>query len=357
MLPYTLNPRRSKGFTLIELLVVIAIIAILIALLLPAVQQAREAARRSQCKNNLKQVILATHNYLSTWSEMLPNAGGTPKYGKTSNGYTATAPQIYPNDFSPLAKLMPYCEQTALINLVPFEAYMGHPGLIDLPPEFRTAASTVVSFLICPSDASAPSEVIQITASTSPLNYAGSNYAMNQGNGLDGVFHPGNGTPSNGLCWVGARIKLRDITDGTSNTLAFAESTRGPGSDLTVTSSTDADVRQYRLNTTSVSVTELNTIYSGGTISGTSMEGKRMMCWLRGAIPQGPVMNGALTPNHKHPDLMYSSAKATAARSYHTGGVNAAMCDGSVRFIGDSVDRTVYQGAWTRHGNEVLGEF
>lgn len=113
---------RHRAFTLVEVLVVIAIIGILIAMLLPAVQAAREAARRMQCSNNLRQMGLATHNYSATYN-MLPNAGwpGT----------------VYPIDYSPLAKLLPFCEQSNLQDLIDFSINMGHAGRDDLPAARR----------------------------------------------------------------------------------------------------------------------------------------------------------------------------------------------------------------------------
>ena len=193
------RPRRIKirdGFTLIELLVVIAIIAILVAILLPAVQQAREAARRTQCKNNLKQIGLAMHNYMSTYAETLPNAGGS------GSGY--------PNDHSPLARLLPFMDQANLQELIDWNIQMQHPGSGSLPPEMWPVAATVIPAYICPSMAGDPVTTMTL-ANGETIDTAGSCYAMVHGNGLDGAFHAGR-DPGNGVCWVGAvSVRLMKI--------------------------------------------------------------------------------------------------------------------------------------------------
>ena len=327
--------RVRPGFTLIELLVVIAIIAVLIALLLPAVQAAREAARRIQCTNNLKQIGLAMHNYLSTWTETIPNSGSRLGTG-------------YPNDHSPLARLLPYAEQANLLNLMNFDLQMGHPAVVDLPPDVRTIASTVVSMFLCPSDGAAP--LTSITYVSQPVTYAGTNYGANQS---DGTFtstaspqvHPMN--PGNGLFWVSAGTRLAEIPDGTSNTLAFTESIRGDGTRLANTLPV-TDVRKYR--------SMVSEVYAAAETGAgqTNWDSRRMTVWLRGSLPEGPVMNGFFTPNSPKPDYVSGSSKLTAARSFHPGGVNALFCDGSVHFLKDAISLPVYRGLWTRAAGEVL---
>ncbi len=325
-------PRSRRAFTLIELLVVIAIIAILVALLLPAVQQAREAARRSSCKNNLKQIGLALHNYMSTFAETLPSAGNTLAGG-------------YPDDYSPLARLLPYCEQANLQDLIDWDLHLGHPAAQPLPTEMHIVARTIIPMFMCPSD---PAPQVATEPYQNTFQYAGCNYAANQSDGIETTptnqIHPI--YPGNGLFWCSSRTKIRDCVDGTSNTIAFAESTRGPG---TTGTGTDNDVRKYRM---SGGYTEV-----AAAPPYPNTDGHRLTSWLRGVVPFGPVMNGFLTPNSDVPDAVTGSSKITAARSYHTGGAQAVTMDGSVHFISDSVDTDVYRGAWTRDGGEVEAPF
>jgi len=332
------SPNRA-AFTLVEVLVVIAIIGILIALLLPAVQAAREAARRAQCSNNLKQLGLAMHNYAGTFN-MLPNAGWSGR--------------VYPMDYSPLAKLLPYCEQANLQNLIDFTIDMGHVGRDDLPVALRPAAATAVPMFLCPSDGEKPIHDTTLP-SGAVIPVAGSNYAMNHGSGMDGVFNPGFGA-TDGLCWVGAVVRLDDVKDGTTNTLCFTESLRGPCNTPPLTPTPDVQVYRARASSSLADAEE-----AGGLAailpSITGWDGTRLSYWLRGCSPTGPVMNGCYTPNVPYPDLTSGSAKVTAARSRHPGGVNAGLCDGSVRFISNTIDRNTWHALWTRMGGEVTGGY
>lgn len=335
---------HKSGFTLVELLVVIAIIGLLIAMLLPAVQAAREAARRMQCSNNLRQCGLAMHNYASTANGMLPNAG----WSQTP----------YPNDYSPLAKLLPYCEQEVLRNLIDFTIYLGHVGQVDLPVEVRAAAATPVAMFLCPSDPEEAVHTYSPRTGGASMPLAGSNYGMNQGDGLDGVinsFNPGFGE-NNGLCWVGAKVRLGEITDGTTNTIAFAESLRGPCNSLASTPIPDTQVYRAKASTNFAKVT--GSVDGEAVISAaTGWDGNRLSMWLRGCSPSGPLLNGRLDPNSSVPDIVGGSGKVTAARSRHPGGVNACFVDGSVRFIGNDVDVDIWHALWTRNGGEIVDGF
>jgi len=215
---------NRTGFTLIELLVVIAIIAILIALLLPAVQQAREAARRTQCKSNLKQLGIALHNYNSAHRVFPPNLipGGKP----TSGGYIG----YFQGNWGVLAYLTPFLEQTAVYNLLNLESptYSNSGSAwIIADSNNQLAAATLVPLYLCPSDISRKvSTDYGVTGGIGP-----SNYAANMGTGLDATGGSEHGSPyrSDGVFYADSRTRFADITDGTSNTAAMSESLIGEG--------------------------------------------------------------------------------------------------------------------------------
>jgi prepilin-type processing-associated H-X9-DG protein len=334
----------------VELLLVTAIIGILVSLLLPAVQAAREAARRAQCENHLKQLGLSLHNMLSAGS-CFPNAGEAAPTTVPSGLHS------YLSDFSPLARLLPYCEEQNLQNLIDFTVFMGHPGKDQLPAELRDAAQTPVAMFLCPSDPETPVHAIAlVSGDATNVSYAGSNFAMNGGDGTDAY----SGTvgfmanANNGICFVKAKLRQDDIKDGMSNTLAFTESLRGPCDSPSLKPTPDIQVYRAKASTTE---TLVNTADAGGLgallPSITGWDGNRLSIWLRGCSPNGPVMNGRFLPNSSIPDMTGGSAKVTAARSRHPGGVNACLCDGSVQFIANGIDKAVWHGLWTRAGNEI----
>ncbi len=335
---------KQQGFTLVELLVVIAVIGILVALLLPAVQAAREAARRMSCTNNLKQLGLAMHNYVSA-HRMLPNSG----WSDSAAGY--------PTDYSPQAKLLPYCEQTNLHDLIDFTVHpggkfgLGHFGMAD---QLRTIAGTIIPMFVCPSD---PEPVLHdIESGGATVSFAGTNYAFNGGDGTSSDRNMATTTDKGGLSWTDAKVGLQQITDGLSNTLAFTESLRGSGLVLTTTSQPDTQLycaspcNDATAAAADQGLSSLLPLVTGWT-------GKRLTTWLEGGVPNGPLMNGRFTPNSPVPDLSYLSAKLTGARSRHPGGVNACLCDGSVRFISETIEKATWRALWTRGGGEVLREF
>ncbi|MEJ7637316.1 MAG: DUF1559 domain-containing protein, partial [Singulisphaera sp.] len=213
-----MRSRTRPGFTLIELLVVIAIIAVLIGLLLPAVQAAREAARRTQCVNNLKQIGLALHNYLST-NDIFPigvsrNCHANPT---SYNGFMGWPPQ---------GTILPYIEQAALYNAANFDwASFGNAG--TPPIEINaTVRNTVVAGYLCPSDPNAGAG-----QPGGRLN----NYYASMGTTTNPMFNDTTRVPSGstGLFAVWLSYGLRDCTDGTSNTVAFSEGLAGKAGDPT----------------------------------------------------------------------------------------------------------------------------
>lgn len=234
---------RRRGFTLIELLVVIAIIAILIALLLPAVQQAREAARRTQCKNNLKQLGLALHNYLSTF-DCFPPARLAPDYsvgGVAQASYTS-----YPNTLpsgawtgfrSVHTFLLPYMEQGNIYNLIDF----GRPTSVRMttsgvPTNANyTAYANAAGLFLCPSD---PNSDRVITENNYRANFGGS---TPHGGAVSTTQNQVLTSKGNGAFTIGQITKDRDFTDGLSNTAMFSERCKGSGRNM----ATDLPNRQF----------------------------------------------------------------------------------------------------------------
>ena len=327
-MPKNRTQPRYRGFTLIELLVVIAIIAILIALLLPAVQQAREAARRTQCKNNLKQLGIAAHNYHDTHNSFPLNASSS-LYG-----------------YSAHAQLLPFHEQANLHSLIDFNlpAQVGLPWAPTMNPVIEPVASRTLKVLLCPSEAGNPYYV-----DGNGDTWAGGNYLLNGGSG-NGIQYCS--SKNDGLFWRGSRTKFRDITDGTSNTVFMAESLfgdRGPGT----TTLQDANRQMKRV--------------SGGPPCGptadamvgmpaTSFEGRRAGAWI---LSTGfhSLVHGYFTPNSELPDMTHHGEVVSGPRSLHFGGAQVALCDGSVRFVSDSVDLNTFRNAFARNDGEVLGEW
>jgi prepilin-type N-terminal cleavage/methylation domain-containing protein len=307
--------QSPRGFTLIELLVVIAIIAILIALLLPAVQQAREAARRTECKNHMKQLGLALHNYESAHKCFPFGWGGTtPPTG--SPGYSA------------ISQLLPYIDQSPLYNRIDFNLPLNHAT--NTPARLQE-----IPLLRCPSDFDNPQ----------PQSGGAVNYMANKGNGI--LWQD----PSqNGIFVYRKCIKFRDVTDGTSNTCAFSERMVTDGNNGVV--NPDSDV--FLATTDPMTQDEAISLCYQVDITNLANQFPIFM----GA----PWMNGQHTylhvdvPNHR--SCGFYPFKATMpASSRHEGGVHSMLCDGSVRFISENIDLYTWRGLGSRAGNETLGEF
>lgn len=347
----TLSDRSSsglshlrRGFTLIELLVVIAIIAILIGLLLPAVQKVREAAARAKCTNNLKQLGLASHSYESAY-------GHFPGLGESS----AT-------NFSVQARLLPYVEQENLQRLIDFNEplFTGPAWAAVLNPVHAQAAGTKVALLLCPSDAQEP--FFQSNGGT----FAGTNYLLNLGSGTGTNYDAR--YPTDGLAWYGSKVKVTGISDGTSNTVLYSESLLGDGLNASGPASSLTTQQLQRKQASFGSVWRTNSgsqgVHEGGTTvinpnlaarvgEVSSWSGNRGSQWIRG-LEHATMMTGYLPPNSKIPDFTAHGRMFGGPRSNHTGGVNVGFCDGSVRFVRDSVPVPAWQAAWSRNGGEAL---
>ncbi len=321
------SPRRA--FTLIELLVVIAIIAILIALLLPAVQQAREAARRTQCRNNLKQLGLALHNYHDTFSVFPP--AGTYR--------TNTAGQA--GHWSPQARLLPYLDQANLTNLIDF----------SLGYSVQTSVSVVkVPVFLCPSD---PNE--RMNGNHWPITYA-----ANVGEWF--VWNPVNNQFGTGAFGPNSRTGTRDFTDGTSNSLVFSEVKAWQDFRRPPTASAPTNP------TRPTSPADVALLTGDLKLTGHTE-------WVEGRSPQYSFTT-TFVPNTDCPyndagtirDIDFVSVgegasdtiatyAAITSRSWHVGIVQVLLADGAVRAVSENIDLNVWRGLGTRAGGEVLGEF
>jgi prepilin-type N-terminal cleavage/methylation domain-containing protein/prepilin-type processing-associated H-X9-DG protein len=346
------SARRRSGFTLIELLVVIAIIAVLIALLLPAIQQAREAARRAQCTNNLKQLGLALNNYASTHG-VFPGIQGS----------SAVSAQ---------AQLLPYMDQASLHDLVNFNTPL-MTGVVfnpSLNPANVTAAQTIIHAFLCPSENIDPIFNTVIGIPPTPTRWAGLNYMISLGTATGRNYDDRYVT--DGIVWEGSAVRFRDLTDGASKTVAFAETLMGDKIDSVGPpppyphrrigswgGSTSVGVWPngppgWQIGGVPIENPNLELIYPTLTSwAGGQARTGRGQAWIRG-VPFATVINGYLTPNSYIPDIGIHGRGFYGPRSMHSGGCNLGLCDGSVQWVGDAIDPIVHRALYSRNGNEAL---
>ncbi len=324
---------NNRGFTLIELLVVIAIIAVLISLLLPAVQSAREAARRSQCINNLKQLGLAMHNYNDV-NNVLP-------LGRTLQAGTY-------RPFSQFARILNYMEQRNTFDTINFN--LGSYNVENL-----TASTITVQSFLCPSDpvTTAPVGLVAAGFKVAPISYrANEGTSVAMWYGAEDTSNVNNNIviPPNGLFFSSQGINLASITDGTSNTAAFSEHLIGDFNNAIVTEMADTfRPGTYPANSDQAVQFCQNFDFRNVAFQGWSDVGAP---WTYGYHSTTSYWHSS-GPNTR--SCMFPPSRiSTTATSRHPGGVNLTMADGSVRFVKTSVNITAWRAIGTRNGGETI---
>jgi prepilin-type N-terminal cleavage/methylation domain-containing protein len=364
------HPSRRTGFTLIELLVVIAIIAVLIALLLPAVQMAREAGRRSQCRNNLKQIGLAMHNYLDTHSVFPPGAifpaGATPS---GANPFWSSPESNWNKNPGAFMLILPYMEGADIYNSWNNVWGNGVDSGVTTLIAFRiqsTACRQQLEWLLCPSDPQLRTATFNsAVALTSQDNAMGdNNYRLNTGNQHSHRFNTGPFL-DRGI------FSSRDILDGLANT-AFA-SERSKGGQNLVDNSHLRDMLNApcgaacndssNLVTNAVRTEALFNFCRQANPPGTAVGANLLGFnnWHRGFYIS-TLYNHIYTPNAAAWDCCNDCGfpggdgeeAIITARSYHPGGVLVLMGDGQVRFVGDGVDQRIWRGIGSRNRQETI---
>jgi prepilin-type N-terminal cleavage/methylation domain-containing protein/prepilin-type processing-associated H-X9-DG protein len=377
--------RSRRGFTLIELLVVIAIIAVLIALLLPAVQAAREAARRAQCVNNLKQIGLAMHNYHSangTFPQGHSQSADMPNFSdKNYAGWT---------EWSAQAEMLGYMEQGALYSSINFTFCAGYNT--GFTANSTGAFAGIASFL-CPSDNNSsgaakfnagwgnfanPPGNNNYRGSVGTTSLAGWNNGPGYGSCQPDPFNLIGGQPgclpySTGIFCYWLSFGLRDITDGSSNTIAYGESLVGDpvvntnakrnNSVVNVTAAAPFDSQDVTQLLNNGQLTQALQACNQAFALNTQIQNDNGVRWAWGAVAMSlfqtivPPNSTLYRWNSCRSGCMNCSPDDSSfsnAQSNHSGGANFLMADGSVRFIKDTVSQKTYLSLGTRAGGEVV---
>jgi prepilin-type N-terminal cleavage/methylation domain-containing protein/prepilin-type processing-associated H-X9-DG protein len=341
---------RKRGFTLVELLVVIAIIGILVALLLPAIQAAREAARRTQCTNNLKQISVALHNFHDTYQRFPPGgANDQPPFGT----YPGGVPNFFGSSF--LAYILPYIEQTALAEQYKFAGASGHIDYPGVHLNISLLKNVTIPTYLCPSSSLPERCWFTNYTELQSTSYVGISGAAN---GLiPGYSETRNSVNSNvgeigagGVLFPNSKIGLRDLTDGSSNAIAVSEqgdyyyTATGAKKDWRTSSGIGWQI--------GVGTTAVPPSFTGNPYTFNFYTIRYPLNKNRGwPNPDGDraAMGVGVTS--------YLTGSNNPLNSAHPGGVNSLLCDGSVRFVGETIVLSTLAKLATRDDGEPVPSY
>ena len=355
------SSKVPRGFTLVELLVVIAIIGILIGLLLPAVQSVREAARRTSCANNMRQLALAVLNRESAMSDFPVNQVG-PGRPDGSGGYES-------GYYSWLVPTLPFMELNNVYDLIDHDINNGDgfEYMISIDHPNATAANTLIDILLCPSDfAQHSTQLAMGSANAAPDNYAGNagwpSYATGfageretpgKFNGIIALVHP-----SDDIAWHDDKVTISDILDGTSNTAMISERLVQNGNSPDEIRNYDPRLESFHITEAPRTLAEMAAeIDPEQTHSHVFESGHIGRAWISGFALTAPTYMHVKTPNTLTGHFNTSQTEGDfviAPSSRHTEGVNMVMADGSTRFVGNSIDRSVWWSQGARNDGRAI---